>query len=154
MCVFCFVFQDLFIPITFRTAEGSLHAIPEKFLFEKVFPVSDLLVKFLFISFQHIFITTRNGLVHFIFLPLRVGRVRHRSSEFVLSKNRPFENAGSVWVYSWLVQSEWNAAVRILVAGVEWMKRALWKRGSGLWRGWSLAVGPKWMDCCYEDTGS
>ncbi|XP_076446798.1 transmembrane protein 131-like isoform X2 [Babylonia areolata] len=31
-------FEDLFIPITFRTAEGSLHAIPEKFLFEKVFP--------------------------------------------------------------------------------------------------------------------
>jgi len=35
------LFQDLFIPITFRTAEGSLHAIPEKFLFEKVFPVSN-----------------------------------------------------------------------------------------------------------------
>ncbi|XP_070197652.1 transmembrane protein 131-like isoform X2 [Littorina saxatilis] len=31
-------FEDLFIPITFRTAEGSLYAIPEKFLFEKVFP--------------------------------------------------------------------------------------------------------------------
>ena len=42
ICAICF-FQDLFIPITFRTAEGSLHAIPEKFLFEKVFPVSNLL---------------------------------------------------------------------------------------------------------------
>ncbi|KAK7503847.1 hypothetical protein BaRGS_00004970, partial [Batillaria attramentaria] len=31
-------FEDLFIPISFRTAEGSLHAIPEKFLFEKVYP--------------------------------------------------------------------------------------------------------------------
>ncbi|GFS24444.1 transmembrane protein 131-like isoform X4, partial [Elysia marginata] len=31
-------FQDLFIPITFRAAEGSLHAIPDKFIFEKVYP--------------------------------------------------------------------------------------------------------------------
>ncbi|RUS80317.1 hypothetical protein EGW08_011918, partial [Elysia chlorotica] len=31
-------FQDLFIPITFRAAEGSLHAIPDKFIFDKVYP--------------------------------------------------------------------------------------------------------------------
>ncbi|XP_041357021.1 transmembrane protein 131-like isoform X2 [Gigantopelta aegis] len=31
-------FQDIFIPVTLRTAEGSLHAIPEKFVFEKVYP--------------------------------------------------------------------------------------------------------------------
>ncbi|KAH9505685.1 hypothetical protein Btru_055497, partial [Bulinus truncatus] len=31
-------FQDLFIPIIFRAAKGSLHAIPDKFTFEKVYP--------------------------------------------------------------------------------------------------------------------
>ncbi|GFN80733.1 transmembrane protein 131-like isoform x2 [Plakobranchus ocellatus] len=31
-------FQDLFIPITLWAAEGSLHAIPEKFIFDKVYP--------------------------------------------------------------------------------------------------------------------
>ncbi|XP_071088410.1 transmembrane protein 131-like isoform X1 [Haliotis cracherodii] len=31
-------FQDIFIPVTLRTAEGSLHAIPDKFVFDKVYP--------------------------------------------------------------------------------------------------------------------
>ncbi|CAG5136465.1 unnamed protein product, partial [Candidula unifasciata] len=31
-------FQDLFIPIIFRAAKGSLHAIPDKFVFDKVYP--------------------------------------------------------------------------------------------------------------------
>lgn len=31
-------FQDLFIPIIFRAAKGSLHAIPDKFIFDKVYP--------------------------------------------------------------------------------------------------------------------
>ncbi|KAK0064719.1 transmembrane protein 131 [Biomphalaria pfeifferi] len=31
-------FQDLFTPIIFRAARGSLHAIPDKFIFEKVYP--------------------------------------------------------------------------------------------------------------------
>ncbi|ESO93808.1 hypothetical protein LOTGIDRAFT_228573 [Lottia gigantea] len=31
-------FQDLFIPMTLRTAEGSLYAIPEKFIFDRVYP--------------------------------------------------------------------------------------------------------------------
>ncbi|XP_059172508.1 transmembrane protein 131-like isoform X2 [Physella acuta] len=31
-------FQDLFIPIIFRAAKGSLHAIPDKFLFDQVYP--------------------------------------------------------------------------------------------------------------------
>ncbi|KAK6172925.1 hypothetical protein SNE40_016488 [Patella caerulea] len=31
-------FQDLFIPMTLRTAEGSLYAIPDKFVFDRVYP--------------------------------------------------------------------------------------------------------------------
>ena len=36
-----FEFQNLYIPMTLRTAEGSLTAEPDKVLFEKCFPVSD-----------------------------------------------------------------------------------------------------------------
>ena len=35
-------FQDLFIPITFRAAKGSLSSIPDKFVFEKVYPVRNI----------------------------------------------------------------------------------------------------------------
>ncbi|XP_052793068.1 transmembrane protein 131-like isoform X2 [Mya arenaria] len=31
-------YQDTFIPVTVRTSEGSLHAIPERVVFDKVFP--------------------------------------------------------------------------------------------------------------------
>ena len=44
-------FQDLFIPITFRAAEGSLHAIPDKFIFDKVYPVTFHFMIFTFLSF-------------------------------------------------------------------------------------------------------
>ncbi|XP_052281424.1 LOW QUALITY PROTEIN: transmembrane protein 131-like [Dreissena polymorpha] len=32
------MYQDTFIPVTVRTSEGSLHAIPERVVFDKVFP--------------------------------------------------------------------------------------------------------------------
>ena len=34
----CFLLQNLYIPITLRTAEGSLNAVPEKLVFEKTYP--------------------------------------------------------------------------------------------------------------------
>ncbi len=35
---FFFVLQHLYIPITLRTAEGSLNAVPEKLVFERAYP--------------------------------------------------------------------------------------------------------------------
>ena len=35
-----FAFQNMFIPMTITTAEGSINAIPEQIVFEEVYPVS------------------------------------------------------------------------------------------------------------------
>ena len=45
-------FQDLFVPITFRAAKGSLYAIPDKFIFDKVYPVSLFFLLLLWFYFK------------------------------------------------------------------------------------------------------
>jgi len=61
--VFLLVLQHLYIPVTLRTAEGSLNVIPDKLVLNKCFPVG-LLLFFVFVVVIYIFNSHVERFIH------------------------------------------------------------------------------------------